>query len=202
MRPREERLPRIGWTNRSWFAFQRLLVSTRTPWQLTSIVGVISNAPVTGSDSFTNILNEMRLSARRSRGASTKMILVQVYCSGETRQGQLRRYPAAGIRLESMVREYSWLSLPGLTGASRRRAGTGNRLTAATLVFEGVNQKPVRCMLALSASSMRAMDSLKCARVSRDILMPGLVSALCSWLLSATRPCRDSVCASSGTEEI
>src|SRR5205085_2878677 len=53
----------------------------------------------------------------------------------------------------------------------------------------------------LSASSIRATDSLKCARVSTDILMPGLPSALCNWPRRVINPCRDSVWASSGTPE-
>lgn len=56
-------------------------------------------------------------------------------------------------------------------------------------------------MLALSASSIRAADSLGCARVSKDILMPGLFSALLQLASQAVNPCRESVRASSGTVE-
>lgn len=38
-------------------------------------------------------------------------------------------------------------------------------------------------------------------RVSKDILMPGLFSALCNWPRRLINPCRERVCASSGTVE-
>jgi hypothetical protein len=46
---------------------------------------------------------------------------------------------------------------------------------------------------------MREIDSLKYARVSTVIFTPGFATAACSWLRSAARFCRESVCASSGT---
>ena len=56
-------------------------------------------------------------------------------------------------------------------------------------------------MLAFSASSIRATDSLGCARVSKGILMPGLFSALCNGPRRLVNPCREGVCAFSGTVE-
>lgn len=43
-------------------------------------------------------------------------------------------------------------------------------------------------MLALSASSIRAADSLGCARASKDVLMPGLFSALLQLASQARQP--------------
>lgn len=76
----EERLPRIGWTKTSWFASHGFFVTSRAPWQLTLIVEVSSNAPVAGSESFTNILRGMRVSARRGRGELTRVFpYIQIF---------------------------------------------------------------------------------------------------------------------------
>lgn len=56
-------------------------------------------------------------------------------------------------------------------------------------------------MLALSASSIRAADSLGCARVSKDLLMQAYSVRFCNWPRRLVNPCRESVCASSGTVE-